>query len=42
MLSDYYRDLPEYSDTMYLQGYSPEQIMEAQHRNMRKKWDADR
>lgn len=34
-LSDYYnRQVPEYYDWMYLDGYSPEQIMYAQHRKM--------
>lgn len=29
-LADYYnRNIPEYYDTMYLDGYSPEQIMTA-------------
>ena len=27
MLSRMYDDLPEYDDTMYLRGYSPEQIL---------------
>ena len=38
MLSTYYEYLPEYSDTMHLRGYTPEQIMEAAHRTMLEKW----
>lgn len=30
--------LPEYSDTMYLQGYEPWQIYEAFHRTMREQF----
>ena len=28
------RNLPEYSKTMYLEGYTPEQILTAAHRDM--------
>ena len=39
MLSDsYHKNLPEYYPFMYLDGYTPEQIMEAAHRTMLEKW----
>ena len=34
MLSDYYDKLPDYYPTMYLDGYTPEQIMYAAKRGM--------
>ena len=38
-LSEYYhRDVPEYYHWMYLDGYTPEQIMYAKHRQMRKEF----
>lgn len=34
-LSEYYdRQIPEYYDTMYLDGYTPHQILHAVHRKM--------
>ena len=34
-LSDYYhRDVPDYYDWMYLDGYTPEQIMYVKHKQM--------
>ncbi len=33
----YYDDLPDYSDDMYLHGFSPSQILEAFRRTNRKK-----
>ena len=41
LIDEYFKNLPDYYDTMYLDGYTPEQIMEAQHRSMRKRWEAD-
>lgn len=38
LIDEYFKNLPDYYDTMYLDGYTPEQIMEAQHRSMRKKY----
>ena len=35
--SDYYDNLPEYYDTMYLDGFEPWQILEASHRTMMKR-----
>ena len=34
MLSDYYDKLPDYYPTMYMDGYTPEQIMYAAKRGM--------
>ena len=34
-LMDYYnRQIPEYYDTMYMDGYTPEQILHAAHKKM--------
>lgn len=34
-LSDYYhRDVPDYYDWMYLDGYTPYQILQAKHKQM--------
>ena len=41
LINEYHKNLPEYYDTMYLDGYTPEQIMEAHHRTMTKKYYAD-
>ena len=41
LIDEYHKNLPDYYDTMYLDGYTPEQIMEAKHRSMRKKYFAD-
>lgn len=38
----YDRELPEYSDYMYLQGYEPYEIMEAFRRTTKKKLDKKR
>ena len=32
--SDYYDNLPEYYDTMYLDGFEPWQIMSSAHKTM--------
>ena len=38
-LSEYYhRNVPEYYDWMYLDGYTPEQILYAKHRQMRREY----
>lgn len=31
---DDYRNLPEYTDTMFLEGFTPQQILTAAHRTM--------
>ena len=41
LIDEYHKNLPDYYDTMYLDGYTPVQIMEAKHRSMRKKYLAD-
>lgn len=41
LINEYHKNLPEYYDTMYLDGYTPEQIMEAHHKSMVKKYYAD-
>ena len=40
-LSDYYnRQIPEYYDTMYLDGYTPDQIMTAFRKKMYRDYEA--
>ena len=40
-LADYYnRNIPEYYDTMYQDGYTPEQIMTAFRRKMSQEYEA--
>ena len=41
LIDEYFKNLPDYYDTMYLDGYAPEQIMEVQHRSMRKRREAE-
>ena len=41
LINEFHTNLPEYYDTMYLDGYTPEQIMEAHRRTMTKKYYAD-
>lgn len=41
LINQFHKNLPEYYDSMYLDGYTPEQIMEAHHRSMVKKYYAD-
>ena len=36
LLSDFHRNVPEYYNTMYLDGYTPEQIMHAAHKKMQR------
>ena len=38
LIDECFKNLPDYYDTMYLDGYTPEQILEAQHRSMGKKY----
>ena len=38
LIDEYHKSLPDYYDTMYLDGYTPEQIMEAKHRSMAKEY----
>ena len=40
-LYEYYdRKIPDYYPTMYLDGYSPEQIIHAAHRKIRQEYEA--
>lgn len=40
-LYEYYdRKIPDYYDGMYLDGYTPEQILHAAHRKMRQEYEA--
>lgn len=42
-LMDYYnRQIPEYYDTMYMDGYTPEQIMHAAHKKMQRMYEERR
>ena len=34
LMNHYFRDVPDYYDTMYMDGYSPEQILHAAHQTM--------
>ena len=34
LIDQYFRDVPEYYDTMYMDGYTPEQILHAAHKKM--------
>ena len=34
LMNHYFRDVPEYYDTMYMDGYEPWEIMEAVHKRM--------
>ena len=34
LLNSYYQNVPEYYKTMYMDGYSPEQILHAAHKKM--------
>ncbi len=39
-LMDYYnRQIPEYYDTMYMDGYTPEQILHAAHKKMMREYE---
>lgn len=42
LIDQFHKNLPDYYDTMYMDGYTPEQIMEAHHRTMTKRYCADR
>ena len=40
-LSEYYdRQIPDYYDTMYLDGFTPNQILHAAHRKMIREYEA--
>ena len=40
LLNNYYENVPEYYNTMYMDGYSPEQILHAAHQTMVREYEA--
>ena len=40
LLNNYYENVPEYYNTMYMDGYSPEQILHAAHQTMIRQYEA--
>ena len=39
LIDEYYKNLPEYYDTMYMDGYTPEQIMYAARKKMQRMYE---
>lgn len=39
LISDFHKNVPEYYDSMYLDGYTPEQIMHAAHKKMQRMYE---
>ena len=39
LIDQYFRDVPEYYDTMYMDGYTPEQILHAAHKKMMREYE---
>ena len=39
LISDFHKNVPEYYDYMYLDGYTPEQIMYAAHKKMQRMYE---
>ena len=39
LIDQYFRNVPEYYDTMYMDGYTPEQIMRAAHKKMQRMYE---
>ena len=39
LMNHYFRDVPEYYDTMDMDGYSPEQILHAAHQTMIRQYE---
>ena len=39
LIDQYFRDVPEYYDTMYMDGYTLEQIMHAAHQKMQRMYE---
>lgn len=39
LLSNYHKNVPEYYDTMYMDGYSPEQIMYAARKKIMREYE---
>ena len=42
LADQYFRDVPEYYDTMYMDGFTPEQIMHAAHKKMQRMYEERR
>ena len=42
LADQYFRKVPEYYDTMYMDGYTPEQIMHAAHKKMQRMYEERR
>ena len=40
LMNHYFRDVPDYYDTMYMDGYSPEQILHAARQKMIREHEA--
>ena len=39
LMNHNFRDVPDYYDTMYMDGYTPEQIMHAAHKKMQRMYE---
>ena len=39
LLNNYYENVPEYYNTMYMDGYTPEQITHAAHKKMQRMYE---
>ena len=39
LIDQYFSKVPEYYDTMYMDGYTPEQIMYAAHKKMQRMYE---
>ena len=39
LIDQYFNKIPEYNDTMYMDGYTPEQIMYAARKKMQRKYE---
>ena len=40
LISNFHNNVPEYYDTMYMDGYTPEQIMHAAHKKIQRLYEA--
>ena len=40
LIDEYYKNLPDYYDTMYRDGYSPEQILHSARRKILREYEA--
>ena len=39
LISNFHNNVPEYYDTMYMDGYTPEQIMHAAHKKIQRMYE---